>query len=122
MAYIKFNNGYTSTWDETIKIGELITTYNEGYHILTNIEYRDRPIYDQEDIVEKSHPEFNYSPLFHYIKVLKSDGTPSKKITSSCDASYCRRVTEEDAEAAMLAVIKAEEQKFQAILKYLPKD
>lgn len=125
MAFIKYDNGYISHWDETITVGSLITTYNEGYHILTRIDFRDQPKltgYVTPAIVERSHPEYDCSPVFHYVKVLKSDGTPSKRITSQCSAVYCQRVTKEQAKEAMLKAIKAEEQKFQAILKYLPKD
>ena len=125
MAFIKYDNGYISHWDETITVGSLITTYNEGYHILTRIDFRDPPKltgYANPAIVERSHPEYDYTPIFHYVKVLKSDGTPSKRLTSSCDASYCKRVTREDAEAAMKDAIAREERKFLAILNYIPKD
>lgn len=124
MAFIEYSNGLISRWDETITVGELITTYNDGYHILTRIEFRERPVkyMSNPDIVALSHPEYEYTPLFHYVKVLKGDGTPSKRITSQCDAAYCQRVTKEQAKEAMLKAIKAEEDKFQAILNYLPKD
>jgi len=122
MAFIEYSDGLISRWDETITVGELITTYNDGYHILTRIEFRERPVMANPDIVARSHPEYEHTPLFHYVKVLKGDGTPSKRLTSSCDASYCKRVTREDAEAAMKDAIAREERKFLAILNYIPKD
>lgn len=123
MAFIEYSDGLISRWDETITVGELITTYNDGYHVLTRIEFRERSVnVSIFDIVARSHTEYECTPLFHYVKVLKGDGTPSKRITSQCDAVYCQRVTKEQAKEAMLKAIKAEEQKFQAILKYLPKD
>ena len=122
MAFIEYSDGLISRWDETITVGELITAYNDGYHILTRIEFRERPVMANPDIVAHSHPEYERTPLFHYVKVLKGDGTPSKRITSQCSAAHCQRVTKEQAKEAMLKAIKAEEQKFQAILKYLPKD
>lgn len=73
MITFTYPNGYTSEYDETIKVGDLITCYNEGYHRVTQIE--DRP---------------GKPPCYHYIKVCKFDGSYSKKLKGHCDASYCR--------------------------------
>jgi len=68
------SNGVKLIWDETLKIGDLITTYHKGYWKLVNITPR------------KGSP-----PMFHYTKSFKPDGTPiAGKATMECDASYCR--------------------------------
>jgi hypothetical protein len=66
--------GVTLTYDDTIKVGDLITAYHSGYHKLLRIEPR------------KANP-----PLFYYKTVFRDDGTPvNSKAPKSCDASYCR--------------------------------
>lgn len=118
MAFIKFKSGYVSQWDDTIKIGELITTYNDGYHILVSINYREPP--DKDDVVECDPPDIKYAPIFVYRKVMKSDGTlVTRNTEQSCDASYCRRVTRESAHAAFADAVKRESVKLDNILKYL---
>ena len=128
MAYVKYSNGVVLTWDETISVGEMITTYNEGYHILTSIDFRDRParnpiyrstVYDTYAI-EWSHDSMQNTPLFHYTKVLTSKGTRSKSITSKCDASYCKRVTHAFATAQFDDEVLAASLKLNALRDFLP--
>ena len=74
MTEVICSNGVKLTWDETLKIGDLITSYHKGYWKLTNITTR------------KGMP-----PLFQYTKQFKPDGTPvSGKAIMECDASFCR--------------------------------
>lgn len=69
--------GVELQWDDTLTVGELVTTYHRGYHILTSIDHRD------------GHP-----PLATYVQVIKPDGTRIKTPSRSnaCDISYVRRV------------------------------
>lgn len=78
MTTITCKNGVILHWDETIKVGDIITTYNKGYWELVAIE-----------------PRVGTTPLFHYKKSLKPDGTPTTgKAIEKCDASYCRKAQE----------------------------
>jgi hypothetical protein len=98
MAYVKFASGVIRKWDDKISVGALITTYNDGYHILERIEFRS-PVDGQnrhwtslQEVIEHDTDE-KYPPMFHYVKVLKSDGTKSKALKGQCEASYCKQVT-----------------------------
>lgn len=73
MITFTYPNGYSVDYDETIKVGDLITAYNEGYHRVTKVE--DRP---------------GKPPLIDYVKVCKIDGSYSKKLKGHCCATYCR--------------------------------
>lgn len=128
MAYVKFNNGVVLEWDETLTVGELITTYNDGYHILTNIDFRDPPprkpelkdtVFDTWPI-EWSDGAMRYSPIFHYTKVLKGNGERSKALNGSCDASYCKRVTHARADVEYEDAVLAAKRKLLAIRDFLP--
>lgn len=80
MISVTYPNGVTLMYDETLKVGDIITTYHKGYHKLEEIEKRG-----------------NATPLFFYSLFAKEDGsirTQPKKIMKSCDASYCRRASE----------------------------
>lgn len=125
MQYILYSNGVRLEWDDTITVGELIRTYNDGYHILTKIEFRDE---DEErdnsglniTVVERSSDDYGATPIFHYVKVLKSDGTKSKSITSECDASYCSRVTLDEVIQQYHDEVKVAKNKLNALRNYLP--
>ncbi len=81
MQEVRFDNGVVLQWDDTLKVGELITAYASGYHILTMFEFRD-----------------GSTPLIHYVTVVKENGDRVKKpgTPKVCDASYVRRVTRQD--------------------------
>lgn len=120
MAFIKFESGVKLVWDETISVGELILTYHDGYHILERIEFRDLPEGYQDVHMEFSDKEaYPFSPLFHYVKVLKGDGTKSKALRSRCDASYCSRVSPELVKKQLDVEIEACTKKFNAIMTFL---
>jgi hypothetical protein len=98
---LRFSNGVHWVWDDSIGVGELISTPNDGYHILTNIEYLPRPNHDFEGmpdhwritIEEQSDPTYDYCPTYTYTKVLKGDGTKSKRLIGTALAKDCRRLT-----------------------------
>lgn len=120
MAFVKFQNGVTLTWDDTISVGTLIRTYNSGYHILHGIQFRDEPKGYTTPAVEWSDKEaYPMSPLFHYTKVLKDDGTKSKAIVGVCDASYCSRVTEKVAANQLATEILAARDKYAALQSFI---
>lgn len=74
MITFTYPNGWSADYDETIKVGDLITCYNEGYHTVTEIE--DRP---------------GKPPLYYYVKAAKIDGVKSKRLKGNCCATYCRK-------------------------------
>lgn len=81
MTKVQYPSGLVLEWDDTITVGELIAAHDSGYHVLTRIEFREEE-----------------TPLFHYVMVVREDGTRVKKpgVTRVCDAVYCRRLTRED--------------------------
>jgi hypothetical protein len=77
MTSVTYPNGYVAQYDETIQIGDLVKTYNKGYHTITDIEHRPQR-----------------TPLFSYVKMYNDDGTRAKKLKSHCDGVYiCRAET-----------------------------
>lgn len=81
MQKVVYPNGVVLYWDDTLQLGELITAYSGGFHILTGFEFRE-----------------GATPLIHHVLAVRPDGTKVKKtgVTRTCDASYVRRVTKED--------------------------
>ena len=90
------------TYDSTLKIGQLITAYHSGFHILTEILFRD--------------PE---EPLFYYTKVLNENGTKSKRELNSSSSLWCNRVTEESSKALMKQQIKLAKEQYNNTMEYL---
>lgn len=84
MTTIKHENGVELTYDETINVGDIVTTYHSGYHKITEITPR---------CGIDGSPRV---PLFTYVLVARADGTLAKRksITKSCDASFCRHFKE----------------------------
>jgi hypothetical protein len=98
MKTVIYPSGYKGTYDDTLKVGDLISSYHNGYHELVQIEPR-------KDAV----------PLFHYVTKFNASGTPRKSVKSrKCDAAYCRRATEEIA-----AQILIKETEIKALRKIL---
>jgi len=59
------------------KIGEVITAYHSGYHVVVSITFRD-----------------NASDLLGYVQIANNVGKRvNGKATRECDASYCKKVT-----------------------------
>lgn len=100
MTTVTYSSGYSTNYDETLKIGDLVTTYNAGYHIITNIEDR------------SNTPAL--TPLIHYTKVYNDDGTPSKKLRSKCDGSFVRAAQE-----GLATEINESQSKLDALTKIL---
>jgi hypothetical protein len=98
MTNVTYPNGIVLQYDETLKEGDAITTYYSGFYILTRIEER-----------------LNQTPLFHFTQLAKENGTIVKKSKKekTCDASYCRRVTDSIDTIIAFAVEKV------TLLKYL---
>lgn len=125
MAYIKYSNGNILTWDDTINIGELITTANDGYWILTRIEYPEHSMY-REDFENssfyktfvESDTELKIPPRFHSIKVLKGDGSESKRLTNECFAYHCKRITQDDLVRMREEDIRVANAKFDSLRQY----
>jgi hypothetical protein len=129
MAYIRYSNGNILEWDETLSVGELIRTRYQGYWILTGIEFTSpKPrveslkgtIFDNYAIEWSNKVLYEDVPIFHFVQVLKEDGTKSKSAKKTCHACYCSRVTEAEAMDQMAHEILAARDKYAAILNYLP--
>ncbi len=116
MPFIEYTNGHISRWDDTISVGQLITTYYSGFFILERIEYQD--IKHQLDIVSSDTDE-KQAPIFHFTKVLKEDGTESNKISKTCSAIYCNRVTRTTADFLYGSEVGKAVAKHDAIYKFL---
>jgi|APSaa5957512535_1039671.scaffolds.fasta_scaffold90832_2 hypothetical protein len=67
---------------EEFKVGDLITTYHEGYWELTSIELRSDPVDDLGNTM---------NPLFEYEKVAEFNMTEASGY-NLCDASFCKKV------------------------------
>lgn len=123
MAFSLYSNGVRLQWDENLTIGSLITTYNEGFHVLTRIDFRDPP--DDEGssfnarLIQWSHDDMKIPPLFHYVKVLKSNGQKSKAISGRCCASFCKQVTVESRGNEYLEELTSVKAKHDAVMSYL---
>lgn len=74
MKTVKCQNGIELQYDDTLKSGDLITTYYKGYYVFVAFGDRGK----------------NNSPLAYFRKVASVVGKPCKsnKILE-CDASYC---------------------------------
>ena len=78
MITVKHPNGLTSTYDDTLQPGDVITTYNKGFFEFV-----------------KSEDRKGTTPLFHYRLKYDIHGKPRNgKVIQYCDASYCHRASE----------------------------
>ncbi len=104
MAFLQYSNGVRLEWDETLSPGVLIRTYYSGYFILERIEFVTEPNENTKYAREHynialdsfSHEDMKECPIFHFVQVLKADGTKSKANRKNCSASYCSRVTKDE--------------------------
>jgi hypothetical protein len=90
------------TYDCTIQIGQLITTYHSGFHVLTGIHFRDAE-----------------EPLFFYTKVLNEDGTKSLNETNECSSSWCFAVTLQTTQDTLQDELASAKSKFNNTTEYL---
>ena len=104
MQSVTFPHGVTIAWDDTLTVGELVTAYEKGYHVITGFEFRE------------GHP-----PLVYYRRVVSSSGKKIKGKGSdlSCDASYVQRVTYAAAQAIYHLETQAAAEKFNNLLEFV---
>ena len=76
MKEVKFN-GFSLSYDETLKVGDLITSSYKGIHRIRKITFDTK-------LASIGYVEFE--------KVLTDDYLPSRKVVNGCDISWCRRV------------------------------
>lgn len=121
-AFITYSNGVHLEWDESISVGELITTYYSGYWILEGIEFGPTAPPERYNIkiVARSNEIYDSVPVFHMVQVLNDHGEPTKKNRKCCAASYCRRISNARAEAEYEESIIAAKKKLQALREFLP--
>lgn len=79
-----YPNGVTLSWDGDLAIGDLISGYRSGYHIVTGLRFGNEP---------------DVPPIVEMVQVFRDNGEPSPKRKSSCHASYCKRFTASEIEA-----------------------
>jgi hypothetical protein len=79
------------------KVGDIITTYYNGFYELTRIERRyltERDISNYNVYKDKVAGD-EYSPMFHFVKIADANGIRCKVgKPNSCDASLCRKAKE----------------------------
>lgn len=73
MTKIVTSNGVELHYDDTIKVGDIITTYFAGFHKVTKITPRD-----------------GNTPLICFVRVADENGISRKSKEQCCDISYCR--------------------------------
>ena len=102
MATVTYPNGVVLSWDDTLQVGELITAYEAGYHIITGFEYRD-----------------GMTPLIYHVRVVCDAGRKVKGTkTMVCDASFARRLTKEDIENLYRVEVNAASIKKANLMEY----
>lgn len=67
------------SYDATIQVGDLITTYDKGYWVVTKIDSRPG----------------HRSPMFYYKAALGFVASVYQQSTGYCDATWCKKVTKE---------------------------
>lgn len=88
MPEVDYESSRKGSWDDTLKAGDLITSYWKGIYKLISVEMRGD----------------NKCPLFHFHTFAKECGeirSHGKQINKVCDASYCARVTKDYVEARL---------------------
>jgi hypothetical protein len=103
MQTVTCANGVQLTWDDTLTVGELITTYNSGYFVLHRIELRE-----------------GSTPLMYYTKVAQPDGSlVNGRAEQCCDASYVRRMSRVRIEAEWSDALEAAHKKRDNLLQFV---
>lgn len=107
MKTIIYSGGYKGIYDDTLKEGDLITTYCSGIYEFIRFEERtDR----------KGRPEV---PLAFFKQKFTANGKPRKsKKESCCDAAFCRRA--EDFINRRLSELEEEKSALSEILQTIP--
>lgn len=105
METVRYSNGLELSWDETLTVGELITTYHAGYHVLLRVE-----------------PRKKETPLMYYKQVVRGDGTlVNRKAELSCDASYVRRVDSATIHDSFVYEVRRAELKRDNLMQFVTK-
>jgi len=92
-------------WDETLTVGELVTAYEKGYHIILEFKHRG-----------------GSTPLVYYRRVVSDKGAPIKTKTPAtlcCDAAYVRRVSRARIDAEWSEALEAAHTKRDNLLRYV---
>lgn len=101
-----------------IKVGDLITAYHAGYHIVTKIERR---FYTEEDVKYGSYKSHKvgteYNPLIYYETIADSFGKHKKHKERCCDSSFCNLVSMYELLQQKKDEIKAAEDKYNLLKK-----
>lgn len=107
-------------YDQTIKVGDLITAYHKGFWQVTEVQRRFLTDYDVATYSSYRDYKagYEYNPVIHYKQVATAGfvKTSGKKI-KSCDASFCRKISEE-----YFAKLRVDLEKQIAALEQLRKD
>lgn len=92
-------------WDETLTVGELVTAYEKGYHVIVKIE-----------------PRAEYAPLVYYRRVVSEAGSLIKTKTPAtlcCDAAYVRRVSRVRVDVEWSEALEAAHTKRDNLLRFV---
>jgi hypothetical protein len=90
MTTIKYPNGVTIQYDETIKVGDIIIAYHKGFHKVTKITPREMDISIYKRCMNCTDYSQHASPFITYVQIAKTDGSPAPQRINTCDASYCQ--------------------------------
>ena len=96
--------------DKGLKVGDVVTAYEKGYHAVVSIEPR----------THGGGRNKIHSPMIGYKKVLNSRGEPvSSNVIKYCDVHYCTKMTKEVIEKIITNEQTIFETKKQNLLKLL---
>lgn len=73
-----------STYDKTIKVGDIVTAYHKGFHRVLKIENRSNMAVGGKTY----HP----APLVTLLLLLDSNGKKASRKETSCDISWCTKI------------------------------
>jgi hypothetical protein len=94
--------------DKGLKVGDITTAYEKGYHVVISVEPRS---HGRDKIA---------SPTIGYKKVLNSRGEPvPSTVVKYCDVHYCTKITNEVIEKIITNEQTIFETKKQNLLKLL---
>ena len=93
--------------DNGVKVGDIITAYHKGYHLVVDIQPRSRA-------------ETNGTGLstIIYRTIVDSHLKPCKNITRPCSAYWCKVITKEQIEQERSIQVAHYNEGYDTILKY----
>lgn len=99
MAIEIYSNGYSSTWDQTIRVGSVVTVGSKaGYYILTAVDYQ-TPTEETEDENSIRLISGQRAPIFRVMLALNADGSKVNLLKQKeliCHSSVCCKVSPQD--------------------------